>query len=287
MARLAELETRIASMGGLLEVVGAMRSLAGMRLQEAGRMLPAARTYARDVSGAIGSALRLVREPPASVQGAMQRRGIVLYGAEHGFVGALTERLLSAAREAMAPPDMLYVLGSRAAAMAVGHGMQATWTAPMATRPASVPQTVRRLTDELYRQIARGQLTKVELIYATHDPAGTAALHSRVLLPLDLASLATGRPGPAPLSNLSAAELLEQLTAEYVFALLAQTGLESLASENGARFVAMTAARDNVSKKLDELRAAARTLRQAEITTELLDVVTGAEALHRSERQYE
>ena len=67
--------------------------------------------------------------------------------------------------------------------------------------------------------------------------------------------------------------------------------VESLASESAARFAAMEAAHGNVSGKLDQLRQEARQARQAEITTELLDLVTGAEAqrgadpaLHRPRR---
>ena len=66
--------------------------------------------------------------------------------------------------------------------------------------------------------------------------------------------------------------------AEYVFALLTGAAVESIASENAARFAAMESARDNVTKKLSQLRQTARQARQSEITSELLDLITGAEA---------
>ena len=279
MARLAEVEARIASMGGLLEVVGAMRSLAGMRLQDAQRALPAARRYAQGISTAIAAALGMAREPPAQPHDRTDGRLVVLYAAEHGFVGAFNERLLAATQASLSPQDGLFVLGSRAAVLAAERGVQAAWTSPMAARPANVPETVRRLTDELYRRIAQGELSQVDLVYAPHDPAGFAAPQRRKLIPVDLTALASAAPRDSPLSNLAPGVLLEELTAEYVFALLAQAALESLAGENAARFAAMTAARDNVSKRLDGLRGTARQMRQSEITTELLDIVTGAEAL--------
>ena len=83
-----------------------------------------------------------------------------------------------------------------------------------------------------------------------------------------------------PLHNLPAEVLLERLIADYVFALMTEAAVESLASENAARFAAMRSAHDNVSKKLEQLREEARQARQSEITTELLDLVTGAEAQH-------
>jgi F-type H+-transporting ATPase subunit gamma len=79
--------------------------------------------------------------------------------------------------------------------------------------------------------------------------------------------------------------LHEMLMAEYVFALLSEAAVESMASENAARFAAMGSAHDNVSKKLDQLRQAEREARQNEITTELLDLITGANAQRQGQGQ--
>ena len=149
----------------------------------------------------------------------------------------------------------------------------------MATRLESVPETVRRLTTDLYRMIVRGAVTRAEVMFARCRQGSAATIERRLLFPLDLASFAAEAAPVPPLHNLAPPALLEKLVAEYVFALLTEAATESLASENAARFSAMAAAHDNVSKKLDRLRAEARQARQSEITTELIDVVTGAEAL--------
>jgi F-type H+-transporting ATPase subunit gamma len=64
---------------------------------------------------------------------------------------------------------------------------------------------------------------------------------------------------------------------------LTEAAIEALVSENAARFAAMDSAHDNVSKTLERLRQDARQARQDDITTELLDLVTGAEALNSAE----
>lgn len=279
MTRLIEVEARIASIAGLLEVVGAMRSLAGMRLQEAQTALPAARRYAQTISSAIAAVLPTWREVPAPSSRRPAPRALVLYAAEHGFVGAFSEHLVATAQSQASPEDALFVLGSRAAAIASERGLRPAWVAPMAARPVNISESVRRLTDELYRRVARGEISRVELIYAAHGSLGSSRPQQRTLIPLDPASIPAGTREQSPLRNLTRAELLEQLTAEYLFALLAEAALDSLASENSARLAAMNAARDNVAKRLDALRATAHQLRQSEITLELLDVVTGAQAL--------
>jgi F-type H+-transporting ATPase subunit gamma len=279
VTRLAEVENHVASMGELLDIVGAMRSLASMRLQEAQRSLPGVARYAETMAAAIGAALLLLSAGKSAAQSAPGRRALVLCTADHGFVGGINQRIHDAADAVLHPGDALFLLGSRGAALAQERGQPTLWTHPMATRPASVPETIRRLTAELYRAIADGEVTRVEVIFARHRQGSPLAIERRLLFPLDLAVFAPARSRLPPLHNLPAEALLEKLIADYVFALLTEAAFESLASENAARFAAMVSAHDNVSQKLDQLRQDARQARQSEITTELLDLVTGAEAL--------
>jgi F-type H+-transporting ATPase subunit gamma len=280
MTRLAQIQSQIAGMDELLDIVGAMRSLAGMRIQEAQRSLPAIRRYAEAMAGAIGAALRLMPEPPPEARAARARRALVLCTAEHGFVGGFNERVAEAAGP-LSPADSLFVLGSRGAVLFLERGPPPAWSAPMASRPAGALDTVRRLAAELYRGIAAGRISRVEILYARYRQGEAPRIERRLLLPLDLHALAADQAGSVPLHNLEPGALLEKLIAEYVFALLTEAAVESIASENAARFAAMESAHDNVGKKLDLLRRSARQARQSEITEELIDLVTGAEALAR------
>ena len=275
MTRLAEIEAHIGSMAELLDVVGAMRSLAGMRRQEAQRALPGVRSYADVMAAAIGEALLLARAEPPRGNPGRARRAIVLFLAEHGFVGGFNERLIETARQSLTPRDVLLIVGSRGAAQALERGLSPSWTSPAPTRTPATIDTIRRLSAELYRRIARGEIDRIETIYAAAHHTGAPRIERRQVLPADpkLAQAAQ-----APLHNLKPAVLVETLISEYVFALLTEAAIESIATENAARFSTMDAAHDNVGKKLDELRQSARQARQSEITSELLDLATGAEA---------
>jgi len=276
--RLAEIESHIGSMIELREIVSAMRSLASMRVQEAQRVLPGIRRYAETMAAGIAAALLLVPVARVGRRGTRGRRALVLCTAEHGFVGGFNERMLDAAKASLRSDDALLILGSRGAAAVHERGWPTAWTQPMATRPEGAPETTRRLTAELYRGIAAGELTRVDVIFARHRQKSGTTIQQRLLFPVEPASLAVAHLRQPPLHNLLPDELLEALIADYVFALLTEAAVESLASENTARFAAMQSAYDNVSKKLEQLRQDARQSRQTEITTELLDLVAGAEA---------
>lgn len=280
MTRLAEIEAHIASMSELLDIVSAMRSLAGMRMQEAQRTLPGIRRYADAIASGIADTIALMEEParPAEAQGHL---ALVLCAAEHGFVGGFNERLFEVVQASLRPRDLLFVLGTRGAALVAERGLPLTWTHPMATRSAAAPDAVQRLAAELYRRIALGEAARVEMLYARYRQGAAASIERRLLLPLDLASLQARQPRQPPLHNLDPVSLHERLMTEHVFALLTDAVVESIASENAARLAAMESAHDNVSKKLTNLRLDARQARQSEITTELLELVSAAKALER------
>ena len=280
MTRLAEIQSHIASMDELLDIVGAMRSLAGMRVQESQQALPGVRSYADAMARAVGAALLLVPGTAAPSALLTRHRAVVVCTSEHGFVGGFNERMLVAAETHSTASEHLFLLGSRGTALAFERGLKATWTAPMATHLPGVPDAVSRLTRELYAHIARGEIEQVDVVFGRCRQGAAIDIEYRQVLPIERARLARASEQEPPLHNLRPGLLLKKLVAEYVFALLTEAAVESLASENAARFAAMESAHDNVSKKLDGLQESARQTRQSEITEELLDIMTGAEAMH-------
>jgi len=279
MTRLADIQRHMASMQELGDIVGAMRSLAGMRLQETQQALPGIRRYGQTVAQAVGAALLLMPAPQATSQKDHGCRAIILCAAEHGFVGGFNERLLESALAVLGSTDQFFVLGSRGAGLAFDRGRRASWFRAMPTRVAGVPDSVNALTGELYRRIFQGELSRIEVMFGRYCQGSGSSIERRLLLPLDTKSLALLQPRQAGLHNLRPGLLLERLIAEYVFALLTEAAVESIASENAARYAAMQSAHDNISKRLSGLGQEARVARQSEITSELLDLIVGAEAL--------
>jgi F-type H+-transporting ATPase subunit gamma len=278
VTRVAEIEAHIGNMAELRDIVGAMRSLASMRVQRTQQMVPGIRGYAEAMARGIGTALLLMPEPMTARANEPGRRALVLFTAEHGFVGGFNERLLDAGVAALGDGDRLFVLGTRGVIAGEERGLVPVWTHSMATRPEAASETTRRLTSELYRGIASGEVTRVEVMFARHSQGREMTIERRRVFPVDLATFAPTRSRQPPLHNIPPARLLERLIADYVFALLAEAAMESLASENAARFAAMQSAHDNISERLEALRREVRQARQEEVTTELLDLVTGAEA---------
>jgi len=278
--RLGEVEARRASVAELGTVTDAMRSLAAVRLQQASSMLGGTRTYADVVAGALAQAVALSAAAPgrwpANGRG---HTALVLFAPEHGFVGAFAERLVDVALAA--PADRaLWVVGSRGAALLEEHGREVAWSLPMATHTDAVTVMVRRVADALYHAAAEDRLGAVELLYGRTTAGAPPELVREMLLPLDLTRFRPAGGAVPPLTNLPPGQLVARLVDEYMFALLAHAAMESFAAENAARLSVMMAARQNIADTLEELTGIVRRLRQEQITTELIELATGAEALH-------
>ena len=80
--------------------------------------------------------------------------------------------------------------------------------------------------------------------------------------------------------TLPAEELLSALIREHLFIRLFSACTESLAGEHASRLMSMQVAEKNIQQRLESLTAIYRQQRQNQITEELLDVVSGFEALH-------
>lgn len=282
MARAQEIATQIGSLEELLEIVAALRAIAAVQMQQSERSLDAIRDYSGIIRRSLAEAASLVPEDDASVTpGAAARAGLVVFCSEHGFCGAFNQPLIKAAADAISSDPNLYLIfvGTRGAQRASELGLQPAMTLPMATHSGGVTATARRVAAELYRMFIAQTLTSVEAIFTREAAGQRASLLRSKLLPLEAPALEEHQPGLSPLVNLKPRQLLDDLAAEYMFAVLEAAAMESFASENAARFRTMEAAHENIDNKTKELNRLVRRMRQEAVTTEILDLIGGFEAL--------
>ena len=275
--RLAEVSAQIQNVHQLEAVVTALRGIGASRAQRARSLLAGIDAYSAVVSRAIGQALTLM---PADFRSPKERRrdgtGLILFCAEQGFAGAFSERVLSDAGTDLA---MSIVIGTRGLAVARERGLVPSWSAPMASHVDAVPSLASNIADALYEQITKGGPSTIDMIVPRSTSGGGVRIDRDSLLPLDLTRFARTSETLPPLTTLKPQELLERLTAEYVYARLCEAAMHAYEAENQARMMTMTAARHNIGTRLAGLRLREQELRQEEITNEIVELAAGAEAL--------
>lgn len=275
--RLAEVGQRIATIHGLSAVVNAMRGIAGARAQQARALMPAIRAYAETTARAIGQVRQLMPAENGHRDVVRDgRRGLILFGAEQGFAGAFPEQGLDAVAADFADSH-IFLVGSRTGALAAARGLRPSWTAGLPSRADALPGVAAMIVDALYDHLARAGPLSVEVAYSTWQPGERAVVARRSLLPFDPTAFPASLLCQPPLINVPAAELIEKLAQEYVFAQLCEAAAEAFAAENEARMTTMAAAHAHIDGKLEALRAEERVVRQEEITAEVVELA-GARA---------
>jgi F-type H+-transporting ATPase subunit gamma len=268
--RLSDVRARIAATRQLEMVFTAMRGLAAARSREAQNSLAGVRAYSHALGEAIGAALALGPED-AAVRRTHDGNIVLAFCAEQGFAGAFSDRVLAAAARS-APGAALFIVGERGAASAREQGVAVDWSASMPAHVEDAPLLAERIAEALYERLSVNAATRVTLAHSAQGAAGGIEVLVRPLIPLDLSRFPAPQRLRPPLVNLAPAALVANLAQEYIFAELCEATVLSFAAENEARMQAMSSARSNVRKTLDELTMRHRRLRQEQITEEIIEL---------------
>lgn len=276
MTRLSEITAHIENVRQLQSVVTAMRGIAASRAQQSRTLLAAIESYASVVARGIGETLRLAPADwsLAAPLPASGKRALILFFAEGGFCGGLSDRVLDAALADL-DGSLIYAVGTRGIAIADERGIRPDWTAAMANQIGTVPAVAERVAGALYAGVAAGDFERAEVIYPRPEGGGTAVVRLS-LLPLDVSRFLPKEKRQPPLIELPWEQLVEDMAAEYVYALLCSAAMHAFEAENQARMVAMAAARTHIADTLEDLSMREHEARQEDITSEIVELSVAA-----------
>lgn len=282
---------RIGTAEDLRSIVRTMKALAAANIRQYEEATAALADYAQAV--ALGfQALYLTRparmrewpsQPPPG------RTAAIVLGSDHGLCGTFNERIAAfyarhAPGGAGAPAGPLLALGTRVAARLDDRERPPDAVLEL---PASVDRIATLVLDLLERVAAwrdAGEADTVRVYF--NAPHGRAGYHPREesLLPLDdeewrRRAAAPWRPRAWPVIAGDWDAVFSAVVEQHLFVTLHRAIAQSLAAENASRLTAMHAAERSIDERLDLLRGQFHRERQAAITTELLDIVSGYETL--------
>jgi F-type H+-transporting ATPase subunit gamma len=293
METIEQLGRRLDTLADLRGLVRTMKAMAAVSIHQNEQAVRALSVYWRTVELGLQVALRdlPVRPPPVSVA-ANAPLAAVVFGSDHGMCGHFNDeiarhatRTLAAVRSAGASLRVLAV-GARVAAHLEQEGFAVEARHTVAAGPAHVTGAVRRVLLAIEAWQAQG-IERVWLIFNSHLSTAKYEATTRRLLPVELGRFADPARRPwksrrLPTFSMDREALLAALLRQYFFVTVFRACVESLASENAARLMAMQAAARSLEEHEAELTAEFRRRRQEAITDELLDVVSGYEAATRA-----
>jgi F-type H+-transporting ATPase subunit gamma len=284
MSSLRALRRRIKSVQNTQQITKAMEMVAAAKLRRAQMRAMAARPYAAKISAMLdnlaGAAAEL--DHPLFKAREVRRTVLVLVTADRGLCGGYNSTLVRAAEQrvrAATPGAIQLVLVGRK-----GRDYFRRRKAPVLAIHTPVPAEAsldfaQQLTQDLIARFLAGDVDRVEIMFTEFISALRRRVVVQTFLPVGAGGAAGVTSSGATLFEPDAESIFAELLPRYATAKLFAALADALASEHGARMIAMGAARKNAGELIDLLVLRRNRMRQASITKELLEIVGGAEAL--------
>jgi F-type H+-transporting ATPase subunit gamma len=282
MASQRDIRRRIQSSKNIKQITRAMQFVAASKLKRAQEATLSSRPYAEKLDEVLADLASVLsgEDHPLLVRRESGKRLIVLITTDRGLAGALnTNTIRFAAQQITATGGDLTVVTvgrkGRDAMRRTGVPLEAHF-ATYGDRPtfADVLPLARLVTDDFLA----GTYSRVDIVYSLWVSTLVQRPTSLTILPIQPAEDTEGIPGNQFIFEPNASAVLEQLLPRYVATRLFQTVLEAKASEESSRMVAMKNATENAEELIEDLTLSYNKVRQANITREMIEIASGANA---------
>jgi F-type H+-transporting ATPase subunit gamma len=265
-----------------------MKSLAAVNIRQYERAVEALEEYRKIIDMGWQALFRSGGVLPWSIRKKMAV--CMIMGSDQGMCGQFNEAIFS---HALARADELKVDGMDITFWGVGEKVSGALsdTGRDAMEQFSVPGSLASITGEVQNVVQKIESWRtsqdIESFYVSHNILSGGGGYEQVfyrVLPLDRewAGHYKDQKWPArclPMVDLTHDEMFSHLIRHYLFVSFYRAFAQSLASENAARLIAMQAAEKNILELEEKLQASFREQRQASITSELFDIISGFEVL--------
>lgn len=291
MATIEAIGRRVGTAEDLRSIVRTMKALAAASIRQYEEAVVSLDQYARTVESGLQVLLRDRPElvPQQATGRPPARVGAIVVGSDHGLCGAFNEHIAGFYLERRTAgvaggSDRLVALGYRAAGRLEDRGHRPSSVVTLPASVSGIATLVGDVLDRVSAWRAEDVVDAVEIFF--NGPRGSTGYEPQQvrLLPIDdahLRRLATGgwRARALPMVAGDWHTVFGALVHQHLFVTLHRAVALSLASEHASRLAAMHAAERNIDERLQTLRSHYHRERQAAITTELIDIVSGYEAL--------
>ncbi|HEY8547029.1 MAG TPA: F0F1 ATP synthase subunit gamma [Acidimicrobiales bacterium] len=287
------LRRRIKSVQSTKKITKAMELIAASRIVKAQQRVAAARPYSERITevirnlaaaGAGGGSPLLAERPEVSTV------AYVVVAADRGLCGAYNSSVIRQAEREMQAlradgvQTRLVTVGRKAASYFRFRGWAIDETFQgFADQPAY--EDARAVADFVVERFEAGDYDRVQLVYTQFLSAGTQRVVTRQFVPLDASMLEQASDGPSADYEFepNPQEILDRLLPRYAEARLYAALLDGAASFLAAQQRAMKSATDNAEELITKYTRAMNRARQDAITTEIMEIVGGAEALRAAQ----
>jgi F-type H+-transporting ATPase subunit gamma len=293
-AKLREVRRRIRSVQSTMKITRAMELIATSRIMKAQQRVEQARPYAEQLTAAIAdvaTASSNLGNPLLEQRPEPKAAAVFVVTSDRGLAGAYSSNALRRAEELFSllreegKDVKLFVSGRKGVSFYRfrGRPIEESW-AGFSETPTY--DDAKEIAVALIKMFTSGEVDEIHGVFTDFVSAMRQRAVARRFVPMvfEVVERPEEQVGPLPqyIFEPEPTELLDALLPRYVETRVYNALLESAASEHAARRRAMSAATENAQDLIKVLTRVANQARQTEITTEISEIVGGAEALRQA-----
>jgi F-type H+-transporting ATPase subunit gamma len=291
-AKLREVRRRIKSVQSTMKITRAMELIATSRIVKAQQRVEQARPYAERLTAAIAdvaSATTALGHPLLEERPDRTSAAVFIVTSDRGLAGAYNANVLKTGEELLTKlrsegkEVKLFVSGRKGISYYRfrGRPLEDEWSGSSET---PTYDDAKRIAGALIERFTAGDVDEIHGVYTDFVSAFRQRPVARRFVPMVFETVEREERGPVAqyMFEPEPEVLLESLLPRYVETRVYAALLEAAASEHAARRRAMSAATENAEELIKVLTRVANQARQTEITTEIMEIVGGAEALRKA-----
>ena len=287
MPTLLDFRRRIRSVKNTQQITRAMKFVAAAMLRRAQERALAARPFAKELARVLRSTMSRITEPqhPLLAHRPEERILVIVMTGERGLAGAFNTNVLRKASDFFRANKNKKIsvipVGKkgRDSLKKAGFNIIAEYVNVLARVDFATAREISALVTDLY---AEEKIDSVYLVFSEFKTVMSANLAAEKLLPVEAIRIEEESAAEQAASKVdyiyeqAAERLLDKLLPRYVETQMLRAMLESSAAEHGARMTAMESATKNAGEVIDALTLHMNKVRQAAITKEIIEIVSGA-----------
>ncbi|WP_334307739.1 ATP synthase F1 subunit gamma [Anaerocolumna sp. MB42-C2] len=290
MANMREIRTRMKSIQDIMKITNAMYLISSSKLKKARKNLLATEPYFEKLQATIHDIL--VRAPHIhhvffdrreEIQPEDRKKGYIVITADKGLAGAYNHNVIKKAEEVMGQSknNYLYIAGQVGRQYFKRKNVHVDGEF-LYTAQNPTMYRAQLITESIIELYEKGDLDDVYVIYTKMITPMKAEVQSVRILPFERRKFERRAAGYQHARfEPSAEEVMNQLVPNYLKGLLYGVLIESFSSEQNARMTAMEAATKSAKDMLRDLDLLYNRARQASITQEITEIVSGAKSLKK------
>lgn len=291
MPSLKEIRARIDTTKNTQQITKAMKLVSAAKLRKAQNQITNMRPYALGLKRVIAdvAVTQKVSHPLMEPRPEIKKVMLVVLTSDRGLAGAFNGNIAKFADQYLAQNAKkfekidLFFIGKKGSEFFARKGIKAIEAMTRLDKDISY-ELASKVADRLLKTYLAGDYDEIKIIYNEFKSAISQKVVCETLLPLDISDTSFKKTETPSFSvdlifEPSPEKIIEQLLVKNFDLQIYRCMAESVASEHGARMTSMENASNNARDLINSLTLTYNKLRQEKITKELIEIVSGAEAL--------